>query len=157
MLHRGVDKNLYGDQGAVGQRGNKGATFSAKRFFSQIFLVKKKEGGQRPIMNLKCLNSFVKTKHFKMEGLHILPHFIQQNDWMIKMDLKDACLQIPIHQESQQLQWKDKIINSSVSQFRLTPAPRVFSKVMKPVLRILRHLGIRSVIYLDNLLILHQG
>ena len=63
---------------------------STESFMSQIFRVEKKEGGQRPVINLKCLNSFVKTEHFKMEGLHILPHLIQENDWMIKMDLKDA-------------------------------------------------------------------
>ena len=61
-------------------------------FVSQIFLVEKKEGGQRPVINLKALNTFVKHKHFKMEGLHILPDLIQSEDWMIKLDLKDAYL-----------------------------------------------------------------
>jgi len=47
MLHRGADKDLKGDQGAVGQRGNKGGnTFSRKLCFS-ILLVKKKERGDR--------------------------------------------------------------------------------------------------------------
>jgi len=59
-----------------------------------------KEGGQRPVINLKALNRFVKHEQFKMEGLHILPsHLIQAEDWMIKLDLKDAYLQIPIHVE----------------------------------------------------------
>ena len=35
-------------------------------FVSQIFLVEKKEGGQRPVINLKALNTFVKYEHFKM-------------------------------------------------------------------------------------------
>jgi len=38
-------------------------------FVSQLFLVEKKDGGQRPVINLKYLNQFVKTEHFKMEGL----------------------------------------------------------------------------------------
>jgi len=67
-------------------------TLSAESFVSQIFLVENKEGGQRLVINLKCLNSFVKTEHLKMEGLHILPHLVQKSDWMIKMDLKDAYL-----------------------------------------------------------------
>ena len=36
-------------------------------------------------------------------------------------------------------------------------SPRVSSKVMKPVVGALRHMGIRLVIYLDDLLILQQG
>ena len=37
-------------------------------FVSQIFLVEKKEGGQRPVINLKALNTFVKHEHFKWRG-----------------------------------------------------------------------------------------
>ena len=66
-------------------------------FVSQIFLVKKKGGGQRPVINLKALNQFVQVEHFKMEDLHLLPDLLQQGDWMIKMDLKDAYFQISIH------------------------------------------------------------
>ena len=42
-------------------------------FFSQLFTVPKKGGGQRPIINLKHLNSFLDVKHFKMEGINIIP------------------------------------------------------------------------------------
>ena len=34
-------------------------TLSKEGFVSQIFLVEKKEGGQRPVINLKTLNTFV--------------------------------------------------------------------------------------------------
>ena len=140
------------------KRGNKGGiTLCRKLCFSNLFCGKGR-GEQRPVINLKCLNSFVKTK---MEGLHILPHLIQQNDWMIKMDLKNAYLQVTIHhQESQHLlkfQWEDKSYQFQCLPFGLTSATRVFSKVMKPVVGTLRHMGIRLVIYLDDFLILHQG
>jgi len=41
--------------------------------------------------------------------------------------------------------------------FRLTSAPRVFSKVMKLVVGALQHIGICLIIYLDDLLVLHQS
>ena len=40
---------------------------SNKGFHSQLFTVPTKDGGLRPIINLKKLNSFVQTHHFKME------------------------------------------------------------------------------------------
>lgn len=40
-----------------------------KEFISTIFLVPKKSGGMRPIINLKPLKNFVETIHFKMETL----------------------------------------------------------------------------------------
>ena len=49
-----------------------------------------------------------------MEGLHLLPELIQQRDWMIKMDLKDAYLQVPIHEAHQSsLPGKGNITNFS--------------------------------------------
>lgn len=59
-------------------------------FLSSIFLVKKKDRGNRPVINLKELNSYVTYQHFKMEGLYLLKHLVQTGDWMIKIDLKDA-------------------------------------------------------------------
>ena len=50
---------------------------STSSYISQIFLVEKKGGGQRPDINLKGLNNFVKSEHFKMEGLYVLPDLIQ--------------------------------------------------------------------------------
>ena len=71
-------------------------TPSPGSFVSQIFLVEKKEGGQRPVINLRALNMYIKHEHFIMEGL---PDLIQSEDWMIKLDLKDAYLQVPIRAE----------------------------------------------------------
>ena len=133
---------------------------SQEGFVSQLFLVEKKEGGQRPVVNLKALNMFVKHEHFKMEGLHTLPDLIQPEDWMIKLDLKDAYLQVPIHVEQQhllQFRWELKTYQFQCLPFGLTSAPRVFSKIMKPVVGVLRQMSVRLVIYLDDILILHQS
>ena len=77
---------------------------------------------------------------------------------MITLDLKDAYLQIPIHQDHQhlQFQWMERIYQFLCLPFGLTSAPRVFTKVLKPLVGTLRQMGIRLVVYLDNILILHQ-
>ena len=50
-------------------------------FYSNLFLVPKKDRGRRPVIDLKALNSFVQTEHFKMEGTRI--HTLK--------DLKRSC------------------------------------------------------------------
>ena len=47
------------------------------RFLSNIFLVPKKDGGQRPVINLKALNQFINTEHFKMEGIHTVKDLLK--------------------------------------------------------------------------------
>ena len=61
-----------------------------------MFIVPKKDWGQRPVINLKSLNKYVKSEHFKMEGLHIVKALSQKSDWMAKVDLKDAFFMVPV-------------------------------------------------------------
>ena len=57
---------------------------SAKsQFVSNLFLVKKKDGGNRPVINLKK----IPHHHFKMETLQSLPDILKQGDFMCKLDL----------------------------------------------------------------------
>ncbi len=66
-------------------------------FYSTLFLVPKKDGRQRPVINLKALNQYVQTYHFKMEGLQTLKDLLKPGDWLAKVDLKDAYFAIPIN------------------------------------------------------------
>ena len=50
---------------------------------SDIFFLSPKGGGQRPVINLKALNRFIRWEHFQMEGLHMLPDMLTSNNWMI--------------------------------------------------------------------------
>ena len=76
-----------------------------------------------------------------------------------EMDLKDAYLQVPInpcHQPLLSFQWEEKYYMFTCLPFGLSAAPRVFTKLLKPVVGLLRQVGCRLIIYLDDLLILHQ-
>ena len=87
-------------QEEVGKLIQKGAiapmNSSPQQFVSQIFVVPKKDGTHRPVINLKALNKFIKRQHFKMEGLQMIKDLLQKEDWMVTVDLKDAYLSIPI-------------------------------------------------------------
>ena len=135
------------------------APYHPGNFFSTVFTVPKRGGERRPIINLKCLNRFVPHVHFKMEGIQSLRDIIPPGDFMIKIDLKDAYFSIPIHPPHQKFlsfRWKHKTFQFTCLPFGLSSAPRTFTKVMKPVIAYLRSLGIRMVVYLDDMLILAQ-
>ena len=59
-------------------------------FYSNLFLIPKKDGGQHLVINLKVLNRFVQKEHFKMEGIHTVKDLLRQGDWLAKVDLNDA-------------------------------------------------------------------
>ena len=130
------------------------------RFLSNLFLVAKKGGGQRPVINLRNLNKYVQYHHFKMEGIHMLKDMINPKDWLAKIDLKDAYFTVPINPSYQQylcFQWEGHFYQFRCLAFGLASAPRVFTKLMKPVTSYLRRQGVHMIIYLDDMLFLNQS
>ena len=125
-------------------------------FLSQIFRAGKKDGGSRPVINLKTLNKFVPYRHFKMEGLHCLKVLLQNVDYLCKIDLKDAYFSVPLSKKSRKLvrfQWKESLYKFLCLCFELGPAPKGFAKLLKVPMSVLRRLMIRAIIFLDDLLI----
>ena len=55
---------------------------TTKGYDSNMFMVSKKDGGQRPVINLKSRNKYVKSEHLRMEGLHTVKALIQKSNWM---------------------------------------------------------------------------
>ena len=128
-------------------------------FYSQMFLVPKKDGRQRPVINLKKLNLSVKTEYFKMEGIHMLKDMLKAGDWMAKIDLKDAYFMIPMAQEDREFlrfQWKDKTYQFNCLPFGLSSAPWVFTKTTRAVVTTLRELGLHLNIHIDIILVMAE-
>jgi len=126
-------------------------------FVSSIFVVPKKGGGHRPVVNLKPLNQFIPYEHFKMESILMLKDLITKGDYMIKIDLKNAYLTVPVgesHQKFLRFRWRDTLLEFSCLPFGLASAPRVFTKLLKPVWSVLRQRGVRLIAYLDDVLVM---
>ena len=109
------------------------------------------------MLDLSALNQFIETEHFKMENLVTLKSLLNKGDYMINLDLTDAYLTVPMHPDSRKFLrflLGDKTYEFTAMPFGLNVAPRLFTKMMKPVVASLRSQGVRLIIYLDNILII---
>ena len=126
-------------------------------FVNHLFFIPKKSGGIRPILNVKPLNKFLKTQHFKMEQVIQVKDLLREGMWMAKIDLEDAYYSIPIassHRKFLQFYWKGQLYQYRCLCFGLSTAPYTFTKICKPLLAHLRSRGIRIILYLDDALII---
>ena len=88
-----------------------------------------------------------------MESLHCLKYFLEKNDFLCKIDVKDAYFSLPLCMSSGKFvrfAWSGNLYEFHGPCFGLGPAPIIFSKV--PI-ALLRRLNIPLVIYLDDILL----
>ncbi len=126
-------------------------------FFSRYFLVPKRDGGLRPILDLRRLNFSLYKGKFKMLTMKTIMSQIQGGDWFVTIDLKDAYFHIQVvqrHRRFLRFAFGGKAYQYKVLPFGLALAPRTFTKCMDAALAPLRLQGIRVLNYLDDWLIL---
>lgn len=110
-------------------------------YISRVFLVPKPNGQKRFILNLKNLNKFIKTSHFKMEDYRTSSKLMSQNCYMASVDLKDAYFLVNVIKSQRKylrFQYKDTLYEFNCLPFGLCTAPYVFTKILKPVMQYLR-------------------
>ncbi len=133
---------------------------SESGFYSRYFLVPKKDGGLRPILDLRRLNHALMRRPFRMITLKQILSQICTGDWFCSLDLKDAYFHIqiaPHHRRFLRFAFEGVAYQYTVLPFGLSLAPRTFMKCMDAALSPLRQMGIRILNYLDDWLILAQS
>ena len=157
-LSKGEERIIAAEIKKLSEKGViKEATHSTNEYISTVFTRPKKDGSHRLILNLKKFNQFVTYQHFKMESLQSAVQLIQKDYWMAVLDLKDAYYSVPInpqHRKYLRFKFKDTLFEFTCLPNGLASAPRVFTKVIKPVIAILRSKGYLLVIYIDDILLL---
>ena len=129
------------------------------RYYSRIFLVPKKNGKLRLIIDLSVLNHFVYTQTFKMETQRKVKDAVQLNDWAFSLDLTDAYLHIPIHHRSRKylrFTLRGRVYQFKALPFGLTTSPFVFTRLMIVIATFLRR-AITLHPYLDDWLARNQN
>ena len=123
---------------------------------SPVFLVPKRSGKYRMILNLKRINTFIAPIHFRMETLRSILPMLRPGDWTVSIDLKDAYHHIPIATGSRALlgfEVGGKVYRFRALPFGLKPAPRLFTRIVTCVAVFLRRHGLRIFCYLDDWLL----
>ncbi|KAL0199608.1 hypothetical protein M9458_002795, partial [Cirrhinus mrigala] len=122
-----------------------------KGFYSPYFIVPKKDGGLRPILDLRVLP----FKMLTVRHSHVcsLLTCVQQQDWFTTIDLKDAYFHVsilPRHRPFLRFAYEGRAYQYKVLPFGL-------SLVAEAALAPLREQAIRILNYLDDWLILAQS
>ena len=122
-------------------------------FYSTFFLVSKKTGELMPVVNLKLLNQYLRSQHFKMDCMKKVINLAKKGDWAISIDLQDAYFHISLHKNHRKYlrfciqgkAWQFKTL-----QFGPKSSPRLFTKVVSVVAGFLRMQNQRLAVYLDD-------
>ena len=129
-------------------------------FESGVFVVGKSDGGFRLCTDYRQLNKSSSRSKFQMEGIQQVAELIQLGDFATLVDLKDCYLTLGLHPahrkycrfrspDNKRYQWK------TVS-FGTAEAPQICTKILKPLVRILKSMNVRCLIYIDDLIVLDQ-
>ncbi len=129
-------------------------------FYSPYFIVPKKSGGLRPILDLRALNRALHRLPFKMLTPKRIFGCVRPQDWFAAIDLKDAYFHVsilPRHRPFLRFAFEGRAYQYKVLPFGLSLSPRVFTKVAEAALVPLSEQGVRILNYLDDWLILAQS
>ena len=127
---------------------------------SNVFLRGKKDGSWRMILNLKDFNKHVENIHFKMETLANAINLMKKNCFFGSIDLKDAYYSVNIqgeHRKYFRFRFDDTLYEFCGLPQGFKDSPRLFTKILKPVLGLLREKGHQLVGYIDDFLVQGDG
>lgn len=94
-----------------------------------------------------------KPDKFRYQDINHLASYIQEGDWMSKADIRRLYLNIPIHPDVQRwcgICWRGRYFKCVGLPLGISPAPRLATKVMRPIVRIMARINTRISQYLDD-------
>jgi hypothetical protein len=112
------------------------------------------KGKARMCSDDRFINSYIANYSFTQESLqqHVV-HTVQRDMQMITTDVAQAYYQVALHKKTQPyLAWRHggQWIMPTILVFGVKPAPFIFTKIMRPVLRYVRGMGISGSNCIDD-------
>ena len=126
-------------------------------FCVHFFMVPERYGSFRLAIDLKCLDGYIVIPSFKMKTALSIQAALQPGEWEAKLDLKDATYHITVHPYSQIFPFQsvtgDKRPILCPTPWTVNDSPRVFTKILAPLMHYPRTQDIRVQAYLDDRLL----
>ena len=127
-------------------------------FINPLNVAVQPSGKEPLILDLSHLNNFIVKTHVKYEDLKTVLQLLKKGDYVFSFDLKSAYHNVDIFEEHRKYlsfcwQFSDGTIryfHFNVLPFGLSPAPQVFTKLMRQLIKYWRTKAIRVVIYIDD-------
>ena len=124
---------------------------------SRLFTVPKKDTDKlRIILDLSHLNKFIQCPTFKMLTLREVKMLLPQHHFTASLDLKDGYWHVPITPKKRPylgFEYKNTTYQFRAMPFGLNIAPRIFTKLIAHVSKLVAEKNIFMLAYLDDLLI----
>ena len=126
--------------------------FEEGQFLSNVFLRPKANGEFRLILDLTEFNKKVEYDHFKMTSLQTAIEALRPGAWMGSVDLRDAYYSVAIEPSNRKFlkfTWEGECFEFRALPNGLSCAPRIFTKLMKPLFASLAERGHECFPYID--------
>lgn len=109
------------------------------------------------VLDLRYVNQFVLVSKFKYEGLNIAPQLFFKGDHFFTLDLKSGYHHVDIHEDCWSylgFSWGSgsarKWYAFKVLPFGLASACYVFTKLLWPLVKRWRSMGLHCIVYIDD-------
>ena len=145
---------------AVHKMYKKKAIFKAKKILGQsrLFTIPKKDSiEERLIMDLSWLNQYIECPTFKMLTLKEIKLLLPLGFWTVSLDLKDGFWHLSMFYKLRPylgFEYRNQLWQFRVMPFGLNVAPRIFTKLIAYMIKIMAAEGIWCLPFLDDLLII---
>ena len=126
-------------------------------FLNRLFEVPKRDSPKtRLVLDVSNLNHHIPPYRFKMTTISTVRETLRPHWYLASIDLRDAYWHVPIRRAFRPylaFSSGGKIYQFRVLPFGLNIAPRVFTKVFRPVHARLASMGVNILMYLDDWLV----
>ena len=96
-------------------------------------------GKKRLVVNLRHVNGFLWKQKFKYEDLRLATAMFEKGEWMFSFDVKSGYHHVDVAQQHRKylgFEWGGVTYTFVVLPFGLSSAPYVFTKIMRPFVRL---------------------